>query len=333
MPTYAVVTAQTQPRKPKGGRVVTSHLTHSKPVDRKKRYHFLNLAGELRNQIYGYVFDSGALVKMIPEGRVERVTPSRGTFFKLSHNQLSYTPTTPQKKVESTPMPTLRCTRVLGKYNRVEALNTKWATSFSGLILTCRQVHREAILYLYASTTFSFHSPNRLHSFLTVVQPANLAAIKRLHLTHATYGQPYDPGHNVWKAKHDEKWARTCALAAANLPHLEELKISLDVLDVPLQFNLKAAWIQPLLLFGRLALKSAEVHLSSMYTSRPVSSPPSACRTHEAYVALHQLFADAIGRKILGWDDDSAVEAYRTSCLGKYKDYIAVFNRNEHWKW
>jgi len=339
MPVYAVVTRQTQPQKSKGGRIVTSHLTASQPVNRKKRLGLLDLAGELRNQIYAYVFNSGAVVKMVPKGHVERAAPSSGTSFKLIHNQFRSIVIEPQQKKDNAPVPTLYCTRVLGKYNRMEGLNTKWSTSFSGLVLTCRQIHREAVIYLYANTTFSIHSSNRLNSFLTYVRPTNLAAVKRLHLSHCTYGQPSKASDGIWKGKHDANWVFNCKLAVADLEHLEELKISLYVHDVPLRFSLKEAWVQPLLLFAALPLTSAEICLSSRYIGQPVGLPVrcrmarEAREKREAYMALHQLFADAISRKILGWDDESALESYKDGCKGQYKDYIADFNRDQHWDW
>jgi hypothetical protein len=129
-----------------------------------------------------------------------------------------------------------------------------------GLLRVCRQVHEEAVAFLYGNTIFRFESVFTVNKFLNIVPAAN--AIRKLELRHSTYGEPQLTEDRKWKHRHDKKWMDTCRRIAENMTSLEHLKIELRICDWPTQLNLAASWAKPLLVLkGSTGIHHVEVTL------------------------------------------------------------------------
>lgn len=252
-----------------------------------KRCYFLELSGELRNQIYDLVI----------EGRLVEIRPPTA--------QPQYTQQLIKGVLEIRKAPkTWRFSDILGHRRGFEDSKTKWESSLSSLVLTCRQVNREASHFLYAKTSFVFESSNRILAFLRIVRPVNKEAISRLHLVHSTYGQPTFLEHLSAKEQADSRWDRTCQALASDLKGLRNLQITLTLHDWPLTLSLQESWVTALLHFARLCLLNVKVHLRL-----PYGEGRNVVSFDRTSVGLDS-FAETIRRKILGWEDVSALEAY-----------------------
>ncbi|KAJ9668741.1 hypothetical protein H2201_000985 [Coniosporium apollinis] len=364
--------ANAQPKKPKDSRPVATptaippaNKPHNQAVTataRQKlpqstRCHFLEVAGEIRNQIYGYLFDSTTIIEMMPASAAYRIlavhaparknpnlyTQAKGTAAKPKpprrRNAMDKTQKSPAR---------ICCSTVLGKHDRINIASTNWKTSVPGaaLCLTSKQFYAECTAFLYASASFFFQSPNRVANFLTKTPQVYLDNVTRLQLEHVTYGEPIDPDNIVWKTKHDAKWAAVCAQAAAALPHLQELSIVLDVREVPLRFWPREAWIKPLLSFTTLLshtrpnpksgdpephLQHVSVKIRSVYLKPDVFEDK---KLTQACHALHWEFGKVVQRKILGWDDESAMLEYVELALkpeSKHRRFRDYLNFNPPW--
>ena len=129
-----------------------------------------------------------------------------------------------------------------------------------GLLRVCRQVHQEAVAFLYGNTTFCLESVFTVNKFLNIVPAAD--AIRKLELRHSTYGEPRLTEDRKWKHRHDKKWMNTCRRIAENMTSLEHLKIELRICDWPTQLNLAAPWAKPLLVLkGSTGIHHVEVTL------------------------------------------------------------------------
>jgi hypothetical protein len=129
-----------------------------------------------------------------------------------------------------------------------------------GVLRVCRQVHDEAIAFLYGNTTFRLESVFTVNKFLNIVPAAD--AIRKLELRHSTYGEPRLTEDRKWKHRHDKKWMNTCRRIAKNMTSLEHLKIELRICDWPTQLNLVAPWAKPLLVLkGSTGIHHVEVTL------------------------------------------------------------------------
>lgn len=171
----------------------------------KKIRGFLGLSGELRNKIYRYYFQEGFRCEVAAKGsdfcsnrtRRERGCPN-----------------------------ILRMSRKLGNYKRVDGIQTNWSNSLCALILICRQVHHEAIIFLYQKTTFIFDAPKRITNFVEAVPGKNLANFTRVEMHYSTYGHPKSSNDQIWKEKHHASWSRAYKVAAKSLINLQVLKIT-----------------------------------------------------------------------------------------------------------
>lgn len=172
----------------------------------KKMRGFLALPGEIRNQIYGYYFDSERRCEIASKG--SKFTQRKPQTVKLSSNVIATKSTTPapDPEISATPPVVIRFSRSLGKYNAVQGLRTNWPDSLCALNLVCKQVYAETAKLLYQSTVFVFDAPKRMTNFFKYASSIHLGSITRLHLHYSTYGNPNKTVDVVWQEKHHQSW-------------------------------------------------------------------------------------------------------------------------------
>ncbi|KAI4613696.1 hypothetical protein J4E83_007297 [Alternaria metachromatica] len=173
----------------------------------KKMRGFLALPGEIRNQIYGYYFDSECRCEIASKG--SRLTARKPPpTVKLSSNLIATknTTTAPTAEIKATLPIVVRFSRSLGKYNAVQGLRTNWPGSLCALSLVCKQVYAETVKLLYQNTTFVFDAPKRMTNFFKYASSIHLGSITKLHLHYSTYGNPNKTVDVVWQEKHHQSW-------------------------------------------------------------------------------------------------------------------------------
>lgn len=302
---------------------------------RKRKYSFLSLPGELRNQIYPHVFAPGVYIELLAPSANYTIPLDKTPFARRAD------------------LPTIRVGRPLGASPRAQSAATKWPTSYGAIALANRQLHRETTTYFYEAATFYVQSPNRLINLLSVLPPNKLQHIRKLHIAWQTYADPEFHGDARWKEKCDRKWSKAFTMIADKLD-LQELRLALDVRTRPFTLALREAWLAPVLVLmkgrnGRGAsctmqnVSDIRVSLDSEYTSqlyeqvyanalvgsgRSVLAAEQMARQRvQQYKAVHQLFSNAIRRRLMGWDEASSVERYEAEVNegGWYAELDASF--------
>ncbi|KAL1643505.1 hypothetical protein SLS58_004865 [Diplodia intermedia] len=220
---------------------------------------------------------------------------------------------------------------------------TKWATSPGALVLTCRKIHAEALPFFYALPFFIFSAPRALLRFLALLPPAKLALVRKLHVAHATYGDPADPDDEPWRARHGRAWKRAMDEAARLLTGLRLLRCRVVANERPLVFALASApWAQVLVDAwgaacrreapdeGKLRRRGApdpplrvEIAVQSAWVVKGAYMPNEALRG--ALVELHRLFAEAVRRRLCGWSEEDAMVEFNLVKFDKYKWLTVLF--------
>jgi hypothetical protein len=318
-----------------------------KPVEKKIRG-FLALPGELRNEIYKFYFPADFRCEIVGQGT--DFDPLRYKMMKLGlipvrmrHMQDFWAPTQwePFNPRAGT---IIRVSRRLGKskQTRVDGLRTNWPNSPCALILVCKMIHRESVVFLYQNTTFVFNAPVRIKNFLETLPSTNLALVTRLELHYTNYGNFHSLYHSAvkdFRRSHLATWTTVCKAVVRQLVNLQELHLWMYITDSPLFFDLRQEWLSPLLPFRRCclaggtdALKAAKpkegtakgLALVSVYFDTWWSRPdaffdrPSLTR---ASADLHRLFGNAIRWAILGESEEKAMAEFKEAWEGEYAQW------------
>jgi hypothetical protein len=204
---------------------------------RQKSIGFLDLPGEIRNQIYDHYFKDKVRIELVAKGT--RLYPKRS-------------PSPSKQRQLTIRKPKLHNRKTLEK--KGEYKSCKWESTFSALLLVCWQIYRETMPFHYNAAAFVFASTGNLRFFLKVIPTLNLTFITALELHHCSYGCPSQPGYMVWKAKYDTSWWNVCKAASLQLTGLKRLTLILHITEIPLLLEFhNNLWIAPLLHFRRLA--------------------------------------------------------------------------------
>lgn len=321
---------------------------------------FFSIPGELRNQIYRYVYEGGAYVEFMA-----------ATAQRALRGDSNIAPDASGKRARR-----LRCTVKSAKQALAAKDQTNWRASWSALSVTNKKVHEETVSFMYGGTTFYFQDSARLIYFLTTVPESSLQHVRALHLAHQSYGDPQYVHDTPWKDKYEASFQRACELAAAKLPALTSLHVALDIRDTPLRFTLRESWLQPLYALApalnprlaadprrsfadaagatQLLLADIKLSLHTVYTSSDwerdmdrhlawlkrhhpdayAREQPAAARDRRdqkqlrvGFRGVTDLFADAVRRKLMGFDDASALEHYYAALAlgGSFDDVRAPF--------
>lgn len=217
---------------------------------------------------------------------------------------------------------------------------TKWPTSVGALVLTNRQIHSEALPFFYATLLFTFETTNALLRFLALLPPHKLAYIRKLQISHTTYGDPVDPHDDMWKARHERAWMRAMDKAARLLTGLQLLRCRVVANERPLVFGLGVGWAQALTKAwsaacqrtapeettrkkGGLEPLQVEIAVHSAWVVKGALMPNGHLR--RALVELHRLFAEAVRRRLYGWSEEDAMVEYNLVKFDKYKRLSARY--------
>ncbi|KAF2710567.1 hypothetical protein K504DRAFT_466969 [Pleomassaria siparia CBS 279.74] len=304
----------------------------------KKMHGFLSLPGEIRNFVYEYYFQHGFRCEIVAQGTALKSKEAKMIRFCMGITHQD-SPIYRHREHHKPEMPTtIRMSRRLGHYNRVHGIQTNWHNSLCALILVCRQLHRESLVFLYHSTTFVFAAPLRITNFLQVLPKKNISHVTKLNLHCTSYGDPRMRVHRVWQEKHLVSWARACDAASRKLINLKELEIWLHVTASPLELDLRQSWLWPLLKFRRLArsrntkgkadnapssgpLQIVKVHFQSQWSKKHALTRNAIPEIANANIHLHRIFATAISKAILGCNENDAMKEFRDAWEGDYKQW------------
>ncbi|KIX97920.1 uncharacterized protein Z520_06698 [Fonsecaea multimorphosa CBS 102226] len=207
---------QAETRPPPSGPVAKA--TRPAPSRSSKSFPFFKLPGEIRNRIYDLV---------VPEARVIISANHPQKELQLMRQR------EPCKKHKPPPH------RLLGQF-------TGNATEAS-LFLTCRQMNREAVRFIYSRTTFCFDRVVVLRSFLKTVPEEARASIRALEITHVGYAEPRLLDDRRWKLRHDTKWAMVLRQIQHQVTALRHLRLNVTFFDWPCRLDVSEKWARPYL--------------------------------------------------------------------------------------
>ncbi|KAL5398424.1 hypothetical protein PMIN06_006552 [Paraphaeosphaeria minitans] len=301
-------------------------FAHTRPrVMMKKRVGFLDLPGEIRNQIYECHFQQGFKCEFV-EMSAKLGHTQRECLKFLGRNRRSGDIYAHYLR-RPAPVADVRFSRVLGRYERNRGLDTRWTTSLTGLIFVCKQVHTECIGLFYLNTIFAFDSPIRIANFLKVPSATNLANVTKIQLHYRVYGDPWETKDIQWKEKHFQCWNRTCKTVAIKLTNLQHIEIWIYTRETNVRFGMDEHYLKPFRWFCKRTnpsrtlaktLRTANVHLITYYNRWDSFTFPSL---QLASLHLHKLFEEAIGRVILGATPEVAMKDFNDAWENQYTQW------------
>lgn len=206
----------------------------------------LRLPVEIRNQIYGYLFqqqlitikqndawpyqNGSPLVDAIAEYR-EPDRPKAIKVIKIVSTAVKNKKTPEQIRRKMMKARGVSYDGIPGqKPQPMEGVN--WETSLNNLLLTCKTIYAETGPILYGITVFYFDDAQRLRAFLKTVSDRNLACITKLHIHVRTYGIPNKAADNIWYQEHIDCWTKIFAKIAKKMTNLRTLKVTLTMRNV-----------------------------------------------------------------------------------------------------
>ena len=273
-------------------------------------FQFLDLPGEIRNQIYDL-----AIVK------------DEYQLVWVNNNHKSKSLTYRNPRSTTTPIvlskDAAQRRRSLDIKNKPKAIRERLPSDYYGpvpttLLLVNKKMHDEAASVFYAKSTFHFHALGTLRHFLDQLTPVATRSITSLAIKYQAYGHPQFRDNRLWKAKHDRLWAKLCWRVADECS-LKNLLLDLKLNVAPTTFcsldeaefeGIAAAWIRPLWAFQDIDLQRCWVRL------RCASKEDSVLEV-ESWKLRKDILGDA-------WDDEaeSKRDAYGFSTSRKSGEVI-----------
>ncbi|KIW26446.1 uncharacterized protein PV07_09540 [Cladophialophora immunda] len=205
----------------------------SAPSRSSKPFSFFKLPGEIRNRIYDLI---------IPEARVIISANHPQKELQLMKQR------EPFKKHKPSPH------RLLGQF-------TSNATEI-GLLLSCRQMNREVVKFIYSRTTFCFDRIVVLRSFLKTIPAEAHASIQALEITHVGYAEPNWLADRRWKLRHDAKWAMVLRQIRHQVTALRHLTLDVTFFDWPCRLDVSEKWARPFLELAGDGLQRVDITLT-----------------------------------------------------------------------
>ncbi|KAI5195981.1 hypothetical protein E4T39_07999 [Aureobasidium subglaciale] len=203
----------------------------------------LRLPVELRNQIYGYLFNQRLIV-------IKHNDPWPRSYDSILNNAIGEYRQPNRAKA-------IKCLRIIRPMQKVpqtlrrQAMKAKgisyagipgqksepregidWKTTLSSLLLTCKTISAEAGPILYGITTFYFDDARRLRGFLKTASRTNLSCITRLHIHVRAHGMPADAMNDAWEQEHIQCWTSIFVTIASKMTNLRAISVSLTVKNV-----------------------------------------------------------------------------------------------------
>ncbi|KAL8874088.1 MAG: hypothetical protein Q9174_000524 [Haloplaca sp. 1 TL-2023] len=234
------------------------------PMPKKQKTGFLDLPGEVRTAIYGFLVPRRKYrIKYIAR-KDQRPT------------ELTYT-TLVQGYLDG-PRPTAE----QGRRRRDFDLHKPWQRNQpslpfrhprgpASLLLVCKQINQDVTGILYGRNTFSFSNMRPMKQFLDTLRPETRALVRALEIIHCTAGSPTAACYQIFKDRHDACWDDLCAQIRDQCTQLNSLAIDLTIKDVPFITGPEANWMNHLYNFGNLAhLKHFRIRLHQSTTEDSV---------------------------------------------------------------
>ena len=285
--------------------------------ERNGVFPFLDLPGEIRNQIYdlAIVKDEYQLVW------VNNNHKSKSLTYRHPRSSTTSKPFLPKEPVLSKDAAHRR--RSLDIKRKPKAIRERLPSDYYGpirttLLLVNKQMHDEAASVFYAKSTFHFHALGTLRHFLDQLTPLATKSITSLALKYQAYGNPQFRENKPWKAKHDRLWDNLCWRVADECS-LKNLLLDLTLNVAPTTFcsldeaefeGIGAAWIRPLWAFQ-------DINLQRCWARLRCPSKEDSVLEVESWKLRKDILGDA-------WDDEaeSGRDAYGYSTSRKSGEVI-----------
>ena len=283
--------------------------------ERKGVFLFLDLPGEIRNQIYdlAIVKDEYQLVW------VNNNHKSKSLTYRHPRSNLTIKPALSNDAAQRR--------RSLDIKNKPKAVRQRLPSNYYGPIPTTflhvnKQMHDEAASVFYAKSTFHFDALGTLRHFLDQLTPVAIKSITSLALKYRAYGNPQLTNNQIWKAKHDRLWDDLCWRIADECS-LKNLLLDLTLNISPTTFcsldeaefeGIGAAWIRPLWAFQ-------DINLQRCWARIRCPSKEDAVLEVESWKLRKDILGDA-------WDDEaeSVRDAYGYSKSRKSGEMVQGSN-------
>ena len=280
-------------------------------------FQFLELPGEIRNQIYdlAIVKDEYKIVWVNDNHKSKSLTYRNPRSTTTSRIVLPKEPVLPKDAAQRR--------RSLDIKYKPKAIRERLPSDYYGpipttLLLVNKKMHDEAASVFYAKSTFHFHALGTLRHFLDQLTPVATKSITTLAIKYQAYGHPQFRDNRLWKAKHDRLWAKLCWRVADECS-LKNLLLDLKLNAAPTTFctldeaefeGIAAAWIRPLWAFQDIDLQRCWVRL------RCASKEDSVLEV-ESWKLRKDILGDA-------WDDEaeSKRDAYGYPTSRKSKEVV-----------
>lgn len=252
----------------------------------KESAKFLNLPGEIRNQIYEYAFPTEFFEIRFAD-KAERTLTYR----------LPNRPRYMQPKLEPDVSQRRRLYDWPRRVRSKEFIPVyKLSPGPAALLLTCKRVQEEASPLFYGSSTFTFQNLRVFDRFMNTLSAMSKASIRSLHLTHHTAGNAFHTPNQPFTRNFDRKWDNLCWRASVEMKSLEELSIDLMINETPISFDPFDTWMLALLSFEAIGLKRCSIVLHNHFT-------PEAVLQVEAYKIRRALLDEEF---VEGWRGEAA---------------------------
>ena len=267
---------------------------------------FLSLPGEIRNQIYELAFPR-------QDFEIRKIKKSTGLSYwrylrerstldpRFGWGCLAQTANSGWMSFFWKPRVSEKSTRVRRMQNikrrTVDGviLPIQYTNSLLSMLSTCHQVRNEATTVFYGKSSFGFTSLHVMRRFLSSIGPMAAAAIQRIYIQHATYGEPCRTKDVHWKTAHDERWDEFCQDIGTCLPGLKELRVLLQVNERPLRVDLAEDWVGPLLAFQRLRLAAFGLELVAGWCNSRKEKELNECSEVVRKLVLGDAYQEQIG--------------------------------------
>ena len=236
--------------------------------ERNGVFPFLDLPGEIRNQIYDLAIakDEYQLVWVNNNHKSKSLTYRHPRSSTTSIHILPKEPVLPKDAAQRR--------RSLNTRSKPKAIRERLPSNYYGpipttLLLINKQMHDEAASVFYAKSTFHFHALGTLRHFLDQLTPLATKSITSLAIKYQAYGNPQFRDNKLWKAKHDRLWDNLCWRVADECS-LRNLLLDLTLNVAPTIFcsldeaefeGIGAAWIRPLWAFQDINLQRCWIRL------------------------------------------------------------------------
>ena len=285
--------------------------------ERSGVFAFLDLPGEIRNQIYdlAIVKDEYQLVWVNNNHKSKSLTYRHPRSTTNSRIVLPKQPVLPKDAAQRR--------RSLDIKTKPKAIRAHLPSDYYGpipttLLLVNKQMHDEAASVFYAKSTFHFHALGTLRHFLDQLTPVATKSITSLALRYQAYGNPQFRENQRWKAKHDRLWTDLCWRVADECS-LKNLLLDLTLNVAPTTFcsldeaefeGIAAAWIRPLWAFQ-------DINLQRCWARLRCPSKEDSVLEVESWKLRKDILGDA-------WDEEaeSKRDAYGYSTSRKTGDII-----------